>query len=144
MIKNVNIAAVPTTVLQGGESSLPETMRSLHFDSTPYEPLSQASSSSLLVQNRRDKPSSDSTKMTLSFWMKVSKLESRNVIFSASDSAGSNYFWLELLGTGALRWHANNSSSSVQGDFTSTTLFNEIYKMEPYLLVLRFHTFCGY
>ena len=105
----------------GGGDSTPAAdpvTRSLRFDdgSSPY-----------LVRAASDIGSpTDAKKVTVAFWFKLGNIvASRRALVANTNSAGTDFWWMELDASHRLNFMVNNNSSSVQGQYITNRVFRD-------------------
>ena len=117
---NLILPAGSAAASGGGDSTPAEgpVTRSLRFDdgSSPY--LVRAASDIGTPTNAK--------KVTVAFWFKLGNIvANRRVLVSASNSAGTDFWWLELDASHRLNFMVNNNSSSVQGQYITNRVFRD-------------------
>ena len=102
-------------------------------DSTPAEdPVTRSlrlddGSSPYLVRAASDIGSpTDAKKVTVAFWFKLGNIvASRRVLVGATNSAGTDFWWIELDASHRVNFMVNNGSSSVQGRYITNRVFRD-------------------
>ena len=65
------------------------------------------------------------TTFTIAFWVKRGELGTRQVLFSSSNAAGSDFFFAEFLSDDKFRWMLNDGGLVSDADMSSTRVFRD-------------------